>query len=96
MNEEEVAVVVAGSIHLVSHAASITEPTVIAILNPGDIIGFASIDNGLSRDLNCWVCAWEQCDVFILSTDYLRYMWDSMKQNKNLIAVVELVKRHFQ
>ena len=75
---EQVAVVVAGSMQIVSHETSISEPTVMALVDPGDIIGLAQIDNGVSVDPNCWIYACEQCDVFILSKDHLRYMWDQM------------------
>jgi ferredoxin len=69
---------VAGSMHIVSHGTSISEPTVMALVEPGEIIGLAQIENGVSVDPNCWICACGQCDVFILSKDYLRYMWDQM------------------
>lgn len=41
--------------HIVSHGTSISEPTVMALVEPGDIIGFAQIDNGVSVDPNCWI-----------------------------------------
>jgi hypothetical protein len=51
-----------------------------AIYDAGDIIGFPEIDNGLSRDEHAWICAPSQADIFVISMDYVRYLWDKMKR----------------
>ena len=60
----------------------------MSICNPGDIIGLAAIDGGVSRDVQVWSCAWEDCDVFLIGIEYLKYMWDMLKLIKNTQQMV--------
>jgi CRP-like cAMP-binding protein len=85
-NGEEAAILVSGKLHLLSHENDIACPFVATTYNPGDLIGL-DIDNGWSDAQHSWICAWEDCDVLMISDAYLNYMWDSMKSfSSNLIA----------
>ena len=66
----------------------------MSICNPGDIIGMTAIDGGVSRDSQVWSCAWEDCDVFFIGIDYLKYMWDMLKKFKNTKQMVTLLNLH--
>lgn len=75
-----------GQIHLLSHEEDIGNPFIAATYNPGDLIGI-EIDNGWHRAKHSWLCAWEDCQVLMISTTYLNYLWDTQRRFKsNLIA----------
>lgn len=77
---------VTGRLNLLSHEQCIDTPYVAVTYNPGDIIGL-SIDNGWSDAQHSWVCAWEECDVLLISDDYLEYLWDKQKRfSSNIVA----------
>lgn len=83
---EEAAIIVSGQLHLLSHEEDLACPYIAATYNPGDVIGI-NIDNGWHNAKHSWICAWEECNVFMISTTYLKYMWDNMKRfHPNLIA----------
>lgn len=82
----EAAILVSGQLQLLSHEEDLACPYIACTYNPGDVIGI-DVDNGWHKAKHSWICAWEPCDVFMISTTYLNYMWDSMKRFKsNLIA----------
>lgn len=76
----EAAILVAGQLHLLSHEEDLACPFIAATYNPGDLIGLPAIDNGWHNAKHSWVCAWEECDVFMISSEYLSYLWDLQKQ----------------
>jgi len=83
---EEAALVVSGSLHLLSHEHDVSNPFITCSYNPGDVIGL-DIDNGWSDAQHSWICAWDEVDVLMISDSYMNYMWDSMKRfSSNLIA----------
>jgi len=87
LQPEEVAIVVSGRLFLYSHSEDVASPCISAILNAGDIIGFDEIDNGLSNDEHSWISAPHQADIFVLSKEYLKYLWDKMKKFDNSVLV---------
>jgi CRP-like cAMP-binding protein len=83
---EEAAIVVSGTLHLLCHEENLACPNIACTYNPGDVIGL-NIDNGWSDAQHSWICAWEECDVFMISDGYLNFMWDNMKKfSSNLVA----------
>jgi hypothetical protein len=64
-----------------------------AILNPGDIIGFKEIDNGLSVDEHAWICTPHATDIFKMSKEYMRYLWHKMKMYDNS-AIVDILQKN--
>ena len=83
---EEAAIVLSGSLQLISHELDLSCPYIACSYNPGDVIGL-DIDNGWSDAQHSWICAWEEVDVFMISDGYMNYMWDTMKRfSSNLIA----------
>jgi len=84
--EAEASILVTGRLNLLCHEECIDTPYVAVTYNPGDIIGL-SIDNGWSDAQHSWVCAWEECDVLMISDDYLNYLWDKQKHfSSNIVA----------
>ena len=72
--------------HLLSHEEDLACPFIAATYNPGDCIGI-DIDNGWHKAKHSWICAWQDCDVFMLSSQYLHYLWDVQKQfQSNIVA----------
>ena len=70
-----------------SHEEDVACPCLEAIYNPGDIIGIDQLDNGWSRDQHTWLVANENCDIFLMATSYVNFMWDKMKKFKsNIVA----------
>jgi hypothetical protein len=84
---------VSGQMQLFSHSEDVASPCIASLLNPGDIIGFDEIDNGLSNDEHSWVCAPDRADIFILSKEYMKYLWDKMKKFDNSV-IVDLFQRN--
>lgn len=83
---EEAAILVSGKLHMLCHEKDIACPFIATTYNPGDLIG-VDIDNDWSDAQHSWICAWEECDVFMISDGYLNYMWDQMKRfSSNIIA----------
>jgi hypothetical protein len=72
---------------LYSHSEDVAAANISAILNPGDIIGFDEIDNGLSNDEHTWISAHHRADIFVLSKEYIKYLWDKMKKFDNSVIV---------
>ena len=82
----EAAILLSGQLHLVSHEDDLECPYIAATYNPGDVIGI-NVDNGWHNAKHSWICAWVDCDVFMISQIYLNYLWDNMKRfHSNLIA----------
>lgn len=82
----EACVIMSGQLHILSHEEDLADPYICATYNPGDIIGL-NIDNGWHNAQHSWICAWQQCDVLMISKNYLEYLWDMQKRFKsNLIA----------
>ena len=46
------------------------------LYHPGDIVGLAEIDSGISTAEHSWICALEDCDLFYCSTRYVSMIWD--------------------
>jgi CRP-like cAMP-binding protein len=86
LQKDEAVVIVTGNLHMISYENDIMVPNVVSKFTAGDIIGLPEIDNGWSRTEHCWIVAWEECDLFYISADYLRYMWDQMKQLKSTLV----------
>ena len=83
----EACIVVAGNLQLVSHEEDLATPHIAATYHPGDAIGLADIDNGWHCAKHSWLCAWQDCDVFMISTAYLAYMCHNMKRlHANIVA----------
>lgn len=83
---EEAAIVITGTLNLITHEEDLVFPHVACCYNPGDVIGL-DIDNGWSDAQHSWICAWQPVDVFMISDGYLNYMWDKMKRfSANMIA----------
>lgn len=54
---EEAAIVVSGTLQLISHEHDLACPYIACSYNPGDVIGL-DIDNGWSDAQHSWICAW--------------------------------------
>jgi hypothetical protein len=76
LKQDEAVVLVAGSLHMITYEKDILVPHVVRMFAPGDLIGLPEIDDGWCRMEHCWTVAWQDCDLFFVSADYLRYMWD--------------------
>ena len=70
-----------------SHSENVACPKLSAICSGGDILGYKEIDNGLSADEHTWIVAPHECDIFILSLDYVKYLWHKNKQYDNSLFV---------
>jgi hypothetical protein len=82
----EAAILVSGKLQLLNHEEDLANPFVACTYTPGDCIGI-DIDNGWHKAKHSWICAWEDCEVFLVSSVYLSYMWDLQKQfQANLVA----------
>ena len=66
-------------------------PSVQAIFNPGDILGVSEISNDWTRQQHDWIVAREDCDVFVCSIEYMRFMWHIMKKGLQN-EVVDMLK----
>lgn len=53
--DEEVGVILEGTVHLKSHSEKIIPPKLIAKFQEGDIIGFDKGDRGLSTKIESWI-----------------------------------------
>lgn len=79
LKPDEAAIMLTGQLYLFSHKDDVASPCVQAIYNPGDIIGVSEIDEGWSREQDSWIVAREECDIFLVSIEYIKYLWDLMK-----------------
>ena len=86
LKNDEAVIVISGNLHMISYEKDIEVPYVARTFTTGDLIGLPEIDNGWCRAEHAWIVAWEQCDLFYLSADYLRYVWDQMKQLKSKLV----------
>ena len=73
---DEAAIMLSGNLHLVSYDKDVIVPYVARMYTQGDVIGLPEIDGGWCSAETSWIIAWEDCDMFFVSRDYLRYMWD--------------------
>ena len=87
------AIVINGNLHLFTHKNDVATPSLQAIYTPGDIVGNSSIDGGWSRDTHSWIIAYQSCDILILNTEYVDYIWDKMKGFKNINFIAERLKK---
>ena len=62
----EAAIVLSGQLQLISHEDDLDCPYIAATYNPGDVIGI-NVDNGWHNAKHSWICAWEDCYVFMIS-----------------------------
>ena len=86
LGETDAAILVSGQLHLISHEEEVASPSVVAVYNPGDVVGI-DIDNGWYRQKHSWLCAWEEVYVLLVSGTYARFLWDKQRQfSANLIA----------
>lgn len=67
--EKDAAFLISGQMHLISHEEEVAHPSVIAVYNPGDVVGI-DIDNGWYRQKHSWLCAWEEVSVLLVSGNY--------------------------
>ena len=81
LEEDQSAIVINGCLHLFSHTVDVQTPILQAIYNPGDIIGNSQIDKGWSRDTHSWILAYQECDILVINTQYVNYLWDKMNTN---------------
>ena len=87
LEKQEAAIIVAGQIFMFSHEEDVACPCLEAIYNPGDIIGIDKLDNGWSRDQHTWLVANDDCDIFLIATGYVNFLWEKMKKFKsNIVA----------
>ena len=70
-----------------SHAEDVPAPKLSGICSGGDIIGYKEIDNGLSVDEHTWIMAPHEADIFVLSLEYVKYLWHKNKQYDNSLYV---------
>jgi CRP-like cAMP-binding protein len=93
LDKDEVAIVVSGQMYLFLHSEDVACPQLSSILNPGDIIGFKEIDNGLSCDEHAWICTPHPTDIFKMSKEYMKYLWHKMKMYDNS-AIVDILQKN--
>ena len=79
LRPDEAAILVTGTLHMITYEKDILVPHIARMWTPGDLIGLSELNNGWCRMEHCWSVAWQDCDLFFISADYLRYMWDQMK-----------------
>ena len=73
--------IVGGQLYLFSYAEDVAAPCLEAIFNPGDIVGLPEISKGWSLNQHDWLVAYNKCDIFMTSKEYMKYMWWNMKKN---------------
>lgn len=76
LKAEESVIVLSGNLHMITYQKDLQIPYVARTFTAGDLIGLPEIDDGWCRAEHAWIVAWESCDLFFLSAEYLRYMWD--------------------
>ena len=64
-------------------------PCLNAIFNPGDVIGIPEIANGKTINQHSWMINHNECDVFMTTKEYARFMWHIMKKSKSGSGIVE-------
>ena len=92
LRPDEAAILVTGSLHMITYEKDILVPHIARMFTSGDLIGLSELNNGWCRMEHCWTVAWQDCDLFHISADYLRYMWDQMKQMKSTLVQQMLTK----
>ena len=75
--------------NLFSHEHDVATPILQAVYTPGDIIGNASIDGGWSRNTHSWIIAYKECDILVMNTEYVNYLWDKMKSSSKVCYIAE-------
>ena len=61
---------------MMSYENDLQCPHVSRLYHPGDIIGLETIDNKWSTAEHSWICSLEDCDMFFISTAYMKLLWD--------------------
>ena len=89
LEPDQCAIVINGNLNLFSHEHDVATPTLQAIYTPGDIIGNSSIDGGWSRNTHSWIIAYKECDVLVMNTEYVNYLWDRMKSSSEVCFIAE-------
>jgi hypothetical protein len=74
--KDEAVILLSGNLHMISYEKDIEVPYVARVFSGGDLIGLPELDNGWCTSEHAWIVAWEDCDLFYLSAEYLRFMWD--------------------
>jgi hypothetical protein len=92
LNKNEAVIVLTGKLHMMSYQSDLLCPHVSRLYHAGDIIGLPAIDGGWSTAEHSWTFAMEDCDLFFISTVYLSFLWDQMKQFKSSLVHEMLVK----
>ena len=94
LEKDQSAIVINGNLNLFSHKNDVATPILQAIFTPGDIIGNSDIDGGWSMDTHSWIIAYQDCDILILNTEYVNYMWDKMKSSSELSYIASKIKEN--
>ena len=86
---DEAAIVTSGQLYLYSHYEDVACPCLQAIFNPGDIVGLKELAKGMTVNQHSWLVTNNDCDVFLSSKEYVRYLWHLMKKSKSGKGIVE-------
>lgn len=86
LQKDTAVILISGGLHMVTFEKDIAVPHIARLFCPGDLIGLPEIDSGWCRMEHSWTVAWQTCELFYISADYLRYMWDQMKQMKSTLV----------
>ena len=81
LEPDQSAIIVNGNLHMFTHKDDVSTPSLQAIFTPGDIIGNSAIDGGWSRETHTWIIAYINCDILVMKTEYIDYLWDKMKES---------------
>jgi len=81
LDPDESAILIRGNMYLFSHKEDVKIPSLQAVFSPGDIMGNSAIDNGWTREVHSWIITYAQCDILVIKTKYLDYMWEKMKNS---------------
>ena len=52
-------------------------------------MGLKELAKGMTVNQHSWLVTHNQCDVFLTSKEYARYMWHIMKKSKSGKGIVE-------
>lgn len=92
LEDDESAIIVNGNLYCFTHKDDVSTPSLQAIFNPGDIIGNSKIDGGWSRETHSWIIAYNNCDILVMKTAYVDFLWDKMKESH----IVKLIATRLQ
>ena len=53
----------------------------MAVHGVGEVLGNPKIDNGWSTSTHSWIVSYDECEILVLKSDYMDYLWDKMKQS---------------